>query len=148
MVIDKSKNTDDSDSRVSSQAQNKRTDEEPNEETTIYTKGNENQGASYGTLSEVTTTYAPIKPGEQVSKRRPLQRWGSAIEEEDNEDLQIDIPVAERPEKNGPVSWSSLPHRKQLIILTCVRLSEPLVGTSLRVSTKIYYQCQVIQILE
>jgi hypothetical protein len=37
-------------------------------------------------------------------------------------------------EKNEePVTWLSLPHRTQLIILTLARLSEPLVQTSLQV---------------
>jgi hypothetical protein len=33
------------------------------------------------------------------------------------------------------VTWSSLPHKGQLAILTAARLAEPLVQTSLRVST-------------
>jgi hypothetical protein len=35
--------------------------------------------------------------------------------------------------KEEPVTWLSLPHRTQLIILTLARLSEPLVQTSLQV---------------
>jgi hypothetical protein len=35
--------------------------------------------------------------------------------------------------KEEPVTWMSLPHRTQLIILTLARLSEPLVQTSLQV---------------
>lgn len=35
--------------------------------------------------------------------------------------------------KEEPVTWASLPHRSQLIILTLARLSEPLVQTSLQV---------------
>jgi hypothetical protein len=38
-------------------------------------------------------------------------------------------------EKDEKVTWASLPHRRQLIILTLARLSEPLVQTSLQVST-------------
>ncbi len=41
-------------------------------------------------------------------------------------------------EKEEKVTWASLPHRKQLIILTLARLSEPLVQTSLQVNTKRY----------
>jgi hypothetical protein len=37
-------------------------------------------------------------------------------------------------EKDEPVTWMSLPHRRQLIILTLSRLSEPLVQTSLQVN--------------
>lgn len=36
-------------------------------------------------------------------------------------------------QKDEPVTWRSLPHRRQLIVLTLARLSEPLVDTSLRV---------------
>jgi hypothetical protein len=36
-------------------------------------------------------------------------------------------------EKDTPVTWMSLPHKRQLIILTLSRLSEPLVQTSLQV---------------
>lgn len=39
----------------------------------------------------------------------------------------------EENEKEAPVTWMSLPHKKQLIILTLARLSEPLVQTSLQV---------------
>jgi hypothetical protein len=39
----------------------------------------------------------------------------------------------EEDEKQGPVTWMSLPHKRQLIILTLARLSEPLVQTSLQV---------------
>lgn len=36
-------------------------------------------------------------------------------------------------EKDEKVTWRSLPHRRQLIILTLARLSEPLVMSSLQV---------------
>lgn len=39
----------------------------------------------------------------------------------------------EESEKDAPVTWMSLPHKRQLIILTLARLSEPLVQTSLQV---------------
>ena len=51
--------------------------------------------------------------------------------EEDEDPLQIELPV----KKPKPVTWSSLPHKGQLAILTAARLAEPLVQTSLRVST-------------
>ncbi len=38
-------------------------------------------------------------------------------------------------EKDEPVTWRSLPHRRQLTILTLSRLSEPLVQTSLQVNS-------------
>jgi hypothetical protein len=42
-------------------------------------------------------------------------------------------------EKDEPVTWRSLPHRRQLIILTLSRLSEPLVQTSLQVRLNLNY---------
>ena len=41
--------------------------------------------------------------------------------------------------KEEKVTWSSLPHKSQLAILTLARLSEPLVQTSLRVSAETCY---------
>lgn len=38
-------------------------------------------------------------------------------------------------EKDEPVTWMSLPHKRQLAVLTLSRLSEPLVQTSLQVRT-------------
>ncbi|KAG4033803.1 hypothetical protein MFRU_004g03060 [Monilinia fructicola] len=112
------------------------TEGEPNEETAINTSSD---GSSYGTVPQnITTAGIPNKTGEQANAIQPLQRRESVIEEENNEDLQIEIPVNAKREKNGPVSWSSLPHKRQLIILTCARLSEPLVQTSLR--SYLFYQ--------
>jgi len=42
-------------------------------------------------------------------------------------------------EKDEPVTWMSLPHKRQLIVLTLSRLSEPLVQTSLQVSRLALY---------
>lgn len=47
----------------------------------------------------------------------------------------------EKP-KEEVVTWRSLPHRKQLIILTLARLSEPLVQTSLQVCLNIIWRPQ------
>ncbi|KAF7861449.1 hypothetical protein EAF04_008014 [Stromatinia cepivora] len=131
-----SKNTNNLDVSInqSRDRRKKPTEEEPNEET--YINPFNDGGTSYGTVSQ-TTTYAPIKSGEQTHGKRSLQRRESVIEEENNEDLQIEIPATE-PEKEGPVAWSSLPHKRQLAILTCARLSEPLVLTSLR--SYLFYQ--------
>jgi MFS family permease len=40
--------------------------------------------------------------------------------------------------KHPPVSWSSLPHKSQLLLLTMARLSEPLTMSSLR--SYMFYQ--------
>jgi hypothetical protein len=42
-------------------------------------------------------------------------------------------PAEMNDEKEEKVTWASLPHRRQLVILTLARLSEPLVQTSLQV---------------
>lgn len=46
---------------------------------------------------------------------------------------EVRNPASANSEKEGPVSWMSLPNKTQLIILTLARLSEPLVQTSLQV---------------
>lgn len=45
-------------------------------------------------------------------------------------------------EKEEKVTWASLPHRRQLIILTLARLSEPLVQTSLQVGFELFFHKQ------
>ena len=44
-----------------------------------------------------------------------------------------ETPMLDEKHKEKDVTWASLPHRRQLIILTLARLSEPLVQTSLQV---------------
>jgi len=56
---------------------------------------------------------------------------------EDEDPLQIEPPTMKKKEEK--VTWSSLPHKSQLAILTLARLSEPLVQTSLRVSAETCY---------
>jgi hypothetical protein len=46
---------------------------------------------------------------------------------------EVENRVQKDKEKDAPVTWMSLPHKRQLIILTLARLSEPLVQTSLQV---------------
>ncbi len=48
-------------------------------------------------------------------------------------------------EKEEEVTWASLPHRRQLIILTLARLSEPLVQTSLQVSNFLSISSQFLR---
>lgn len=81
------------------------------------------------------------KTSDQVPLR--LQTEGSngerlaALGEEDaaaeggvNSSVGVEMSEKKKEEK---VTWRSLPHRRQLIILTLARLSEPLVQTSLQV---------------
>lgn len=55
--------------------------------------------------------------------------------EDDEDPLQIELPTTKKKEET--VTWSSLPKKSQLAILTVARLAEPLVQTSLRVSTSL-----------
>lgn len=59
--------------------------------------------------------------------------------EEDEDELQIEPPTKKKEET---VTWSSLPCKSQLAILTMARLSEPLVQTSLRVRSHISSSAQ------
>jgi hypothetical protein len=73
---------------------------------------------------------------EQPSSRREpshdRERRRSFIEE-DEESLHLE--VRPKKEKVTVITWSSLPHKGQLAILTIARLSEPIVQSSLRVSS-------------
>ena len=75
-----------------------------------------------------------IKPPREPSFDRARRK---SFIEEDEDPLQLDNPVKEKKEI---VTWSSLPHKSQLAILTVARLSEPLVQTSLRVSPRVRSQ--------
>ncbi len=79
-----------------------------------------------------------IKPHREPSFDRARRK---SFIEEDEDPLQIDTPVKVKKET---VTWSSLPHKRQLAILTVARLSEPLVQTSLRVSPQ--FPCQMLEI--
>ena len=46
----------------------------------------------------------------------------------------LDQPSEKEKMKEESITWRSLPHRRQLAILTLARLAEPLVQTSLQVS--------------
>jgi hypothetical protein len=77
--------------------------------------------------------YAAIRPGDEQEPNSGVLRL-STIE-------QGSTPVAnETQEKKQKevVTWMSLPHKRQLAILTVARLSEPLVQTSLQ--SYMFYQ--------
>ena len=84
------------------------------------------------------TGYQTIRNGNGARKNHePVsdrERRQSFIED-DGDPLQIDIPGTpeEQGEKDEPVTWMSLPNKRQLAILVIARLSEPLVQSSLRV---------------
>jgi hypothetical protein len=54
--------------------------------------------------------------------------------------LQVDETEQAEAAKGKPISWSSLPRKDQLLVLTLSRLSEPLTQTSL--GSYIFYQLQ------
>jgi len=70
--------------------------------------------------------YGTREPSADRARRR-------SFIEEDREALQIAIPPREE-KMEKPVTWRSLPNKRQLAILVIARLSEPLVQSSLRVS--------------
>lgn len=88
-----------------------------------------------------------INKGKQNPERQlgPLNTGGPATSDGDrlaaiDEDevaaeggVGVRTPEVVENEKEKEVTWASLPHRRQLIILTLARLSEPLVQTSLQV---------------
>lgn len=69
-------------------------------------------------------------PNEGISKNL-TQPGEDALPIEEEERL-LETPIQKDPEKPKPVSWSSLPRKDQLAILTLARLSEPLTQTSLQ----------------
>jgi hypothetical protein len=71
----------------------------------------------------------PLSTKSHGSKYSALQQEESGAEDAVSK-LQDSV-LNEKEEE--PVTWKSLPHRRQLIILTLSRLSEPLVQTSLQV---------------
>ncbi|KAF5859444.1 hypothetical protein ETB97_002844 [Aspergillus alliaceus] len=66
--------------------------------------------------------------GASISRRRSYPR-GISDDSEDDDDTDND---AAESSSEKPVTWSSLPKRGQLAILTFARLSEPLAQTSLQ----------------
>lgn len=104
--------------------------------------------ANYGTIengdTESTLSGGSNPHGTDYQDRDPTHYEPSSDRarrksfiEEDEDPLQIEPPTMKK--KEDKVTWSSLPHKSQLTILTLARLAEPLVQTSLRVSLLIVY---------
>lgn len=68
----------------------------------------------------------------EVSPTARRRRQYSVDEENDTSVLNPEPEPESSPEDDKPVSWSSLPKKGQLAILTFARLSEPLAQTSLQ----------------
>ncbi len=83
------------------------------------------------------------KPGRRtlnpLSTGEPVRSDGNRFAAIDGDEVAVVRGVAEEEveneneKKDEPVTWRSLPHRRQLVILTLARLSEPVVQTSLQV---------------
>lgn len=72
-------------------------------------------------------------PGNSV-----LRRFSLTEEDETRTDRDATTTIAKDDEDEKPVTWSSLPNKGQLAILTLARLSEPLTQTSLQ--SYLFYQ--------
>lgn len=72
---------------------------------------------------------------QQYNGGRSLGEPVEVREEEEEDGRRSRDLEQEKAKKDEPVTWKSLPKRSQLVILTLARLSEPLVQTSLQVST-------------
>ena len=85
-------------------------------------------------------TKDPERQLRPLSTNTPAKNNGDRLAALDEDEVAAEGGVGRIPqvvnnnEKEEAVTWKSLPHRKQLIILTLARLSEPLVQTSLQVS--------------
>jgi hypothetical protein len=81
--------------------------------------------------STPVTGYAVDDPHTSQTSNVGARRQSESLNEED-EPLLADIPANKR--KKDVVTWRSLPHKRQLAILTIARFAEPIVQSSLRVS--------------
>ncbi|RFU28533.1 hypothetical protein B7463_g7809, partial [Scytalidium lignicola] len=81
--------------------------------------------------------YGSVSPSARPPTQEPYDRERrESFIQEDEDPLQVDLLAPKVEEK--PITWSSLPRKRQLAILTVARLSEPLVQTSLR--SYLFYQ--------
>ena len=87
-----------------------------------------------------TTDFASAEREERDASRERRSSDGDLLAAIDLDEVETEGGVAEEEEdpvgneKEAPVTWMTLPHKRQLAVLTLSRLSEPLVQTSLQVS--------------
>ena len=86
---------------------------------------------AHGTDYEQQSLYHGTTTNPRPEPAVDRERRKSFIQE-DEDPLQIDPGLKKKKEYVG---WRSLPNKSQLAILTVARLAEPLVQTSLRVSS-------------
>lgn len=99
------------------------------DDTAIDDSGNESDPLIHGTdYDSQRLDYCSSEPHHEPAADRARRR---SFIEEDADSLQIAEPTTK---KEPPVTWTMLPRKGQLAIITMARLSEPLVQTSLRVS--------------
>jgi hypothetical protein len=98
---------------------------------TIIDDNSESDSSASESTAVHGTDYNQPSPRREPSHDRERRR---SFIEEDEESLPH-LEVRPKKENKGVVTWSSLPHKRQLAILTIARFSEPLVQSSLRVSS-------------
>jgi hypothetical protein len=91
-------------------------------------------------MSESTDNQHLARQASPLPSNRSVARNGLRLATIDQSEVAAEGGVREvenqalgENEKDAPVTWMSLPHKRQLVILTLARLSEPLVQTSLQV---------------
>lgn len=88
--------------------------------------------SSSSSASSVNSDFGTFGPSNRAHDNHPDNADSDDSDNGDDED-----PLLPPSENEGPVSWLSLPHKSQLIVLALCRLSEPLTQTS--VSAYLYY---------
>ncbi|KAK4635244.1 Major facilitator superfamily multidrug transporter mfsB [Fulvia fulva] len=85
---------------------------------------------SYDAASTTTNKHGHLVAHDTVALNQPSARAAHTLP--DNDEPPPPSQARDANAKSQPVSWSSLPEKKQLAILTLARLSEPLTQTSLQ----------------
>jgi hypothetical protein len=92
-------------------------------------------------MSDISDDERAERQSRLLAHGEPASSNGLPLADIDHDEVAVEGGVGRvietmesKKEKQEPVTWRSLPHRRQLIILTLARLSEPLVQTSLQVS--------------
>jgi hypothetical protein len=82
-----------------------------------------------------TQEYASLRPADEHAHSNSALRQSSAVRALTPTPLETS---KQKKRKEEVVTWTSLPHKRQLAVLTAARLSEPLVQSSLQ--SYMFYQ--------
>lgn len=111
----------------SSQDPNLRTDSLTNSLTNIYLRDQSQPSKDWERRNKPATSECPVYDGSsEPSSSSSGGILGRHRYDVENDDVEIE------KLKEEEVTWMSLPHKRQLAVLTLARLSEPLVQTSLQ----------------